>query len=639
MADTDVVARLKLDTSSYDKTLDKAASDTKTKLTKAGEAGGNALASKLSSAAKTAGKAIAVGIAGGTAAVAGLVKTVVGAYGDFEQLTGGVETLFKDSAGIVTGYAEQAYRTAGLSANDYMEQATSFSARLIQGLGGDTAKAAEYANKAIVDMSDNANKMGTDISMIQNAYQGFAKQNYTMLDNLKLGYGGTASEMARLVNDSGVLGSAIKVTANTINSVSFDKIIEAIHKTQENLDITGTTSKEAASTVQGSVNSMKASWKNLLTEMGKSDGDMGKAIDEFIVSAETAMDNLLPVIERALEGISALITEYGPKLQPVLETLFTAITPIAVQLVGTLIGAILQSLPSILATNMPTIMAVIVGAIATFKILLLTGVGGAWAALGALIAAAVIGIVGLIMDNWETIWAFISSGFEALGTLVGKVLEQIGLFFGAVGETMKNVFQGAFDFITGLFNGIGPFFSGVFNGAVNIVKGAFSSIGSFFSGVFNNIVNLFRNVGTTIGNAVGGAFKAVVNTVIGFVEGFVNIPVNAINGLISVINAVPGVDLGYLPTMHFPRLETGGIVPGTSGGRIILAGEGGQDEWVVPESKMASLIEQINGRLDEGGQNITINLSGTFATSAEDRRRVADQIVEAINQNNQRRFI
>ncbi len=631
MADTDVVARLKLDTSSYDKSLDKAASDTKTKLTKAGESGGNALASKLSSAAKTAGKAIAVGIAGGTAAVAGLVKSVVGAYGDFEQLTGGVETLFKDSAGIVTGYAEQAYRTAGLSANDYMEQATSFSARLIQGLGGDTAAAAEYANKAIVDMSDNANKMGTDISMIQNAYQGFAKQNYTMLDNLKLGYGGTASEMARLVNDSGVLGDTIKVTANTINSVSFDKIIEAIHKTQENLDITGTTSKEAATTVQGSVNSMKASWKNLLTEMGKSDGDMGKAIDEFIASAETAMDNLLPVVERALEGIATLISEYGPRLQPVLETLIAAITPIAIQLVGTLIGAILQSLPTILTTNIPPLLTIILGAIAAIK-LAVFGIPG-------VIAAAIGTVVLLVVQNWETIWAFISSGFEALGTLVGKVLEQIGLFFGAVGETMKNVFQGAFDFITGLFNGIGPFFSGVFNGAVNIVKGAFSSIGAFFSGVFNNIVNLFRNVGTTIGNAVGGAFKAVVNTVIGFVEGFVNIPVNAINGLISVINAVPGVDLGYLPTMHFPRLETGGIVPGTSGGRIILAGEGGQDEWVVPESKMASLIEQINGRLDEGGQNITINLSGTFATSAEDRRRVADQIVEAINQNNQRRFI
>lgn len=169
--------------------------------------------------------------------MADVTKSAVGHYAEYEQLVGGVETLFKDSSGKLIDYAEKAYKTAGMSSNQYMNTATSFAASLIQGLGGDTAKAVELTNLAITDMSDNANKMGTDIGSIQDAYQGFAKQNYTMLDNLKLGYGGTQSEMIRLINDSGVLGEKIE----SLDNVTFDQMIEAIHKIQDNLCITGTT--------------------------------------------------------------------------------------------------------------------------------------------------------------------------------------------------------------------------------------------------------------------------------------------------------------------------------------------------------------------------------------------------------------
>ena len=192
-----------------------------------------------------AAKAGIATISAASAGIGAIVKSSASAYADYEQNIGGIETLFKDNADTIVKYASEAYKTAGISANDYMQNVTSFSASLLQGLGGDTAQAAEIANEAMVDMSDNANKMGTDISAIQNAYQGFAKQNYTMLDNLKLGYGGTQAEMARLINDSGVLGDSIKVDEKTVNSVSFDKMIEAIHKVQTDLDITGTTSKEA----------------------------------------------------------------------------------------------------------------------------------------------------------------------------------------------------------------------------------------------------------------------------------------------------------------------------------------------------------------------------------------------------------
>lgn len=254
-------------------------------------------------------------------AVINVGKQAIGSYAEYEQLVGGVETLFKDSAKTVQDYAAQAYKTAGVSANEYMQQATSFSASLLQGLGGDTKKAAEIANTAIVDMSDNANKMGTSIEMIQNAYQGFAKQNYTMLDNLKLGYGGTKSEMARLVKESGILGKAgEELTATNLDQkVSFDQIIQAIHKVQENMGITGTTSKEASSTIEGSVKSMKASWSNLLTAIADNNKDISKSVDEFVDSAITAAKNLVPRIKVSIDGIkkliSSIVTEVFPKLK------------------------------------------------------------------------------------------------------------------------------------------------------------------------------------------------------------------------------------------------------------------------------------------------------------------------------------
>lgn len=271
--------------------------------------GSKAIQSAISGLKKLGGAVVSVG------------KQAVESYAEYEQLVGGVETLFKDSAKVVQDYAAKAYQTAGLSANQYMETVTSFSASLLQGLKGNTEKAAKYADMAIIDMSDNANKMGTSMEMIQNAYQGFAKQNYTMLDNLKLGYGGTKSEMARLVKESGVLGKAGKdLTAKNLDQkVSYDKIIEAIHKVQQRMGITGTTSKEAASTIQGSVNSMKASWQNLLTAIADDNKDLGKSVDEFVNSAVTAAKNLVPRIKVSIDGIkkliSSIVTEVFPKLK------------------------------------------------------------------------------------------------------------------------------------------------------------------------------------------------------------------------------------------------------------------------------------------------------------------------------------
>ena len=303
---------------------------------------------KAAKVAVVATTAIATGIAGITA-------KAVSEYADYEQLVGGVETLFKDSSDKVVEYANKAYQTAGLSANDYMDTVTSFSASLLQGLGGDTEKAAETANLAITDMSDNANKMGTDMASIQNAYQGFAKQNYTMLDNLKLGYGGTASEMARLINDSGVLGDTMTVTADNVNSVSFDKMIEAIHVVQTNMDITGTTAKEAATTIQGSVGMMKSAWTNLLTGMADPSQDMGTLMNNLVDSVMAVADNLVPRIADTLPRVVTGLSQLAQKLAPYIPPLIEQLLPSLIQGATSLLSEVVNNLPGILETLLPGI--------------------------------------------------------------------------------------------------------------------------------------------------------------------------------------------------------------------------------------------------------------------------------------------
>jgi phage-related protein len=314
---------------------------------------GSKIASGVGSVAKTVGTAAVGAVAATTTAVAAIGKAAVSSYAEYEQLVGGVDTLFKESSQKVQDYADNAYKTAGMSANAYMDTVTSFSASLLQGLGGDTEAAAEMANTAITDMSDNANKMGTDMASIQNAYQGFAKKNYTMLDNLKLGYGGTASEMARLVNESGVLGDSITVTAETVNNVSFDKIIEAIHVVQEEMGIAGTTAKEAATTISGSLSSVKASWSNLLTGMSSDDADISQLVGNLTDSIETAASNLLPRITETIGGIGEAAVQLAPVFAESISKLVTDVAPDLLQAGIELADALLTSFANSLSDISP----------------------------------------------------------------------------------------------------------------------------------------------------------------------------------------------------------------------------------------------------------------------------------------------
>ena len=274
--------------------------------TSAGEAGGELLGAGLLKKFAAAGTAVAVG-----KLLLNGIKESVSGYADYEQLTGGVETLFKDSADMVKEYAENAYKTAGLSANEYMDTVTSFSASLLQSLGGDTRKAAEKADQAITDMADNANKMGTSMESVQNAYQGFAKQNYTMLDNLKLGYGGTKEEMERLLED------AEKLSGIHYDISSYADIVDAIHVVQKEMGIAGTTSKEAATTIEGSMNTAKASWNNLLVGISSGGSNLRKQTNEFANSVITATDNIVPAVSNTVSGfamaIGGLLEEVGSR--------------------------------------------------------------------------------------------------------------------------------------------------------------------------------------------------------------------------------------------------------------------------------------------------------------------------------------
>ena len=293
---------------------------------------------KIGSAVNTAVKASAAAVGAASAGVAALGTACINAYADYEQLAGGVETLFKDSAETIHSFADNAYKTAGLSANEYMETVTSFSASLLQSLDGDTEKAAAAADLAITDMADNANKMGTAMESIQYAYQGFAKQNYTMLDNLKLGYGGTKEEMERLLAD------AEKLSGVKYDLSSYADVVEAIHVIQTEMGITGTTAKEASTTIQGSVASMKAAWANLMVGMADDTQNFDMLLSNFIESIGTVADNLLPRIGVVIEGMGKLVAGLAPEIASALPTLTNELLPNLVELGVQSISALVQGI-------------------------------------------------------------------------------------------------------------------------------------------------------------------------------------------------------------------------------------------------------------------------------------------------------
>lgn len=411
-------ARILLDTSDYDDALNDASRNTES------------FADKLKTGLTTAAKVGAAALGAAATGVAALTKASVDQYAEYEQLVGGVDTLFKEASNTIQQYASNAYKTAGVSANTYMEQATAFSASLIQSLGGDTQAAAEYANQAIMDMSDNANKMGTDIESIQQTYQSLMRGNYAMLDNLKLGYGGTKAELERLVAD------AEKLTGQALDPAKFSDVITAIHAVQENLGITGTTAEEAATTIEGSVGMMKAAWSNLMTGIADENADLDTLIGNFVTSVETAAGNIIPRVTQILSGMGAAIEQLAPILAAEVPGLITSVLPSLVSagaqlLVGLVTGlvsavpqlvasvpGIVNSLVSTISANFPALSAAGSDLLTMFSNGIVSGIPAMLVMLPDVITA----IFTFLKDNLPK---WIESGVELLENLAFGILEAI----------------------------------------------------------------------------------------------------------------------------------------------------------------------------------------------------------------------
>ncbi len=503
-------------------------------------------------------------------------------YGQYEQLVGGVETLFGESSSKLIEYAQGAYKTAGISANTYMEQATSFSATLLQGLGGDTEKTVKYADLAITDMSDNANKMGTDIGMIQNAYQGFAKDNYTMLDNLKLGYGGTQSEMARLINDSGVLGDAVEVTAETVKDVPFDKIIEAIHKTQQEIGITGTTTLEAEKTIEGSTAAMKASWENLLTGIADEDQDISPLVDNFVEQVIAMGQNSAPRIKQIIEGIGEVVSamwnevlpelaDSVPELEPFISKLLwlkdnankiaIAIGAVAAALVGMKIVSAINQITTLvgviksweLASKLQTIQIYAMIAAEKAQALASKGVAIAQGALNAVmnanpivlvvtaIAALAAGLV-LAYKKSETFRNIVNGVWESIKNVCMPIIENIVEAVKSAWETIKNVTEPIWNAIKEVISVVlGLIVVGVMKGFEkmrDLVTKVWDAIKTATTKVWDGIQTYIVPLVTAIKEKLSAVFNAIKTTVTNIWNGIKTVTSTVWNAIKSVTSTV-----------------------------------------------------------------------------------------------------
>lgn len=560
------------------------------------ESDAKSLSGKLEGiASKTLGtvsKITAGMVTAATGAVAVLTKLSIEQYAEYEQLVGGVETLFKNSSDKVMDYANNAYQSAGMSANEYMNTITGFAASLLQGLGGDTEKAAQIGNLAVTDMADNANKMGTAIENIQNAYQGFAKQNYTMLDNLKLGYGGTKAEMERLLAD------AEKLTGIKYDISNFSDIIEAIHIIQNEMGITGTTAKEAASTIEGSLNMTKSAWTNLLTGMADDNANFDVLVDNLVNSMGALGENLLPRIEIAINGIGQLIDKLLPPIIDKLPGLITSILPgmleAGVNVVSSLGNGILESLPTIIdlgiqviesliegiQANLPTIatgainiitslVEAIMGVLPTIlelglQLLITLGQGIAQSlpSMIPVIVNTIMSLYNMFVDNLpliidtgiEILLALVEGIINALPILIQEVPRIINGFSNAIYEKLPDILKAGIEIIVMLVKGLIDSIPIIIQNLPQIImaivnvftlmnwasigKNLITSIGSGISSMVGNIGSIARGVAESVVNGIKGIFTSggsIGRNLISFISNGIS---SMLSGIVTVAKSI-----------------------------------------------------------------------------------------------------
>ena len=571
MNNAEVLVKFKGDTKDLDEKTGKASSAIKGL--------GNGLKGALAAGAIAAASAV-VAL---TKATIDLTKASVEAYAEYEQLIGGVETLFKESADKVEEYANRAYKTAGLSANEYMSTITSFSASLLQSLEGDTDKAADYADRAIQDMSDNANKMGTDMSMIQSAYQGFAKQNYTMLDNLKLGYGGTRGEMERLLAD------AEKISGVHYDISSFADMTEAIHVIQTEMGITGTTAKEAASTITGSLNMTKSAWQNLVAGFSKKNVNLDELVDQVIDSALTFANNVLPVVERALNGIARALPRVVERVAEELPILIENLLPPIIDACIALIRSISKNLPALLKTLIDAVIQALDGILDLLPEIIGALLDGAIAIIEALaealpqllpklITAIIKGILKIVEYTPNVIKASITllMGIveaipEIITALVDALPDIITTIITCLIEAIPELIVGAFKLLFGLIKAIPLIIVELVRAIPEIIIALTDALTSSESlhqlleaakTLLREVVNGIKNGWSSIWSAgkdlVVGLWNGIgdhVSWIVDKIKGFGKSVLKAIKGIFGIHS--PSTEFEWIGKMNVEGLEKG----------------------------------------------------------------------------------
>lgn len=524
-------------------------------IAKEGATAGDGFGANFGAGLKKLGGAIvtAVKVAGAAAVAAGaaITKMAVDSYADYEQLTGGIETLYKDSADAVLANAQQAYRTAGMSANEYMETVMQFSGSLLQSVGGDTVKAAQMADMALRDMSDNANKMGVDIERLQDAYRGFARGNYTMLDNLSLGYGGTRTEMERLLKD-----------AEAISGVHYDisnyaDVVDAIHVIQTEMGITGTTAEEAASTISGSWGMLKASWDNLLVSLAGGGDDIETAVQSVFDSLLTWLGNLAPRVLETVQGIIAAIPAVIETAWPVVRDSFMSFVE--------------ETFGSDMADKVRDVFNTLHG---VFERL-----GEKLAELGSVVQST---LLPALQGAWEVIAPFVEE-------MAPKVMSVIETILGGVIDLATGITEhvsALIEAVTPMLDGILETVSNILDGIKTTVEGVVGFVVSFvtgdFEGMASSLSTIWEGIKSTIKAAIDGA-KDAVKAAIDAIKGFFNfefrwphipLPHFSISGSINPLDWLSG----GLPHISVSWYAKGGIVDGA---QLIGAGEAGP-EAIIP---------------------------------------------------------
>lgn len=647
--------------------------------TEINEKGFNSGLSKMGSLAQTA-----LGVFSGqmmTRAVDGIAnlgKSALEAVSSMEQNIGGVETLFKDSAQAVIDSANIAYKTAGMSANEYMSTVTSFSASLLQSLGGDTEKAAQIADMAIIDMSDNANKMGTSMELIQNAYQGFAKQNYTMLDNLKLGYGGTKTETERLIADANKVKEANGEMAD-LSIDSFADVTEAIHIIQEEMGITGTTAKEAASTIEGSVNSAKAAWDNFLTGSITAE----EFAESFSTAAFVILKNLAEIIPRLASTIPAIAVSLCQQLATAVqeggsEMLSSAGTFMLNSLTNGIVVGIPQLLAqgsemlhqyqSVIQTNFPVIMQNGVSIITN----LLTGILSA--------APQIIAQVGEMMTTWvDTVLGMLptilDSGSQMMQNLLQGLVENAPKILQQAFDMTSNFIQTILSHLPSILqagvNLILNLLSGLVQAAPQIIQQAAQMLAEFISTIASHLPEILQKGIEIVGELIAGLISRIPDVISSTIDiissiqesfdniDWVSIGLNIIDGIVSGIISAAGslVDaavgaaedaveavkdwLGIASPSKLMRDEVG---------KYMALGMGIGFEKNVPTEEMTDRVsrsvEQMRGAAEQVTSRTPITaiqasktVSDNYTDAKLDHRKLKKLILEAINEANEKPIV